>query len=93
MTDPGAVGRTAFFISDGTGITVEALGQSLISQFPQESFSQQILRFVNTSERAELARERINETAVCDGCRPLVFSTLVKPSLRGIVRDSNAADI
>lgn len=82
--------RTAFLVSDGTGITVEALGQSLISQFPRETFSQQILRFVNTPERAELARERINETALSDGCRPLIFSTLVKPPLRAIVRESNA---
>ncbi len=82
--------RTAFYVSDGTGITVEALGQSLISQFPQERFARQILRFVDTPERAELARERINRAAFADGCRPLVFSTLVKPPLRAIVRDSNA---
>jgi len=25
--------RTVFFVSDGTGITVEALGHSLLSQF------------------------------------------------------------
>jgi len=90
MSEACAGGRTAFFVSDGTGITVEAVGRSLISQFPQEVFTQQILRFVNTPERAELARNSINETAVYDGVRPLVFSTLVKPPLRAIVRESDA---
>lgn len=30
--------RTAFFISDGTGITAETLGQSLLSQFENIEF-------------------------------------------------------
>ena len=30
--------RTAFFISDGTGITAEALGQSLLAQFDNIEF-------------------------------------------------------
>ena len=82
--------RTAFFVSDGTGITAETLGRSLITQFEQVAFSEQSLRFVNTLERAEEARRRINETAVVDQVRPLVFSTLVKPDLRTLVMDSHS---
>lgn len=31
--------RTAFFISDGTGITAETLGQSLLAQFESIPFN------------------------------------------------------
>ena len=31
--------RTAFFISDGTGITAETLGQSLLAQFENIQFT------------------------------------------------------
>lgn len=31
--------RTAFFISDGTGITAETLGQSLLAQFETIDFT------------------------------------------------------
>jgi len=82
--------RTAFFVSDGTGITAETIGRSLITQFDQVRFSEQSLRFVNTLERAEQARGRINEVAVADKLRPLVFSTLVKPEFRTVVMDTNS---
>jgi hypothetical protein len=82
--------RTAFFLSDGTAITAETLGRSLIAQFENIRFAQQSLRFINTAERALEAQRKINETAVVDGERPVVFSTLVKPELRAIVMQSNA---
>jgi len=31
--------RSAFFISDGTGITAETLGQSLLAQFENVTFA------------------------------------------------------
>ncbi len=40
--------RTAFFISDGTGITAETLGQSLLSQFENIQFSKQLRPYVDT---------------------------------------------
>jgi hypothetical protein len=90
MPDCDPAHRTAFFVSDGTGITAETLGRSLITQFEQVAFTEQSLRFVNTLERAEQARGRINEVARSDQARPLVFSTLIKPELRTIVMDSNS---
>ncbi|MGI9296530.1 MAG: kinase/pyrophosphorylase, partial [Gammaproteobacteria bacterium] len=39
--------RTVFFVSDSTGITVEALGRSVLAQFEDAEFSQRTLAFVD----------------------------------------------
>lgn len=90
MSEESPSRRTAFFVSDGTAITAETLGRSLISQFENVHFAQQSLRFVNTPERALEAQRKINETAIFDGERPVVFSTLVRPELRALVMQSSA---
>jgi len=37
---PRKIKRTAFFVSDGTGLTAEALGYSLMTQFEKVEFKQ-----------------------------------------------------
>ena len=37
---PRKIKRTAFFVSDGTGLTAEALGHSLMTQFEEVEFKQ-----------------------------------------------------
>ena len=76
--------RTVFFISDRTGITVETLGRSLLSQFDGTEFVQFSLTFIDTEAKAEQAVQRINAAADA-GARPLVFSTQVRPELRAIL--------
>ena len=44
--------RNAFFISDGTAVTAEALGHSLLSQFPKVDFNIEVLPFVDTRKKA-----------------------------------------
>ena len=44
--------RTAFFISDGTGITSEALGVSLLKRFDTVRFERETLPYVDTEEKA-----------------------------------------
>ncbi len=46
-----ATRRSAFFISDRTGITAEMLGHSLLTQFEQVEFSETTLPFIDTAER------------------------------------------
>src|SRR5699024_1500406 len=58
-----AMKRTAFFISDGTGITVETLGHSLLSQFASISFQQVTIPYVQSDELARQAVARINHSA------------------------------
>ena len=77
--------RSAFFISDGTGITAEMLGHSLLTQFDGFDFDETTLPFVDSPERAHAAVERINARGAEDGTRPLVFSTLVHSSLSAII--------
>lgn len=80
--------RTAFFVSDRTAITAETLGHTLLTQFESVNIDQSSLRFIDSLERAEKARDRINQAA-SEGNRPLVFGTLINPEIREIVKSSN----
>lgn len=82
--------RTVFFVSDRTGITAEALGRSLMSQFDGAGFRQVTLPFIGTVDKAKEAVERINAAGREDGTRPLVFSTFVEDELRSVLRSSQA---
>ena len=82
--------RTAFFISDGTGITVEALGRSLLGQFEHTEFVYVIKPFVDTVEKAERLVAQINEVANLDGIRPVVVDTIVDKKVRDALRNANA---
>ncbi len=82
--------RSAFFISDRTGITAEMLGHSLLTQFEQVEFSETTLPFIDSPDKAQAAVEEINTAAIRDGVRPLVFSTLVDPDISVVVTKANA---
>jgi [pyruvate, water dikinase]-phosphate phosphotransferase / [pyruvate, water dikinase] kinase len=82
--------RTVFFVSDGTGITAETLGHSLLAQFPDCQFRHVRAPFVDSIERATDCARRIEEAARRDGCRPLVFSTLVQSDIVGVLRSTQA---
>lgn len=82
--------RTAFFVSDRTGITAETLGLSLISQFEEIHFTQVTLPFVDSEEKAIEAANRINQALESDGARPLVFATIIKQDIREILSKTNA---
>jgi regulator of PEP synthase PpsR (kinase-PPPase family) len=82
--------RTAFFVSDGTGITAETFGHSILSQFEGLRLRQVRLPFIDELTKAEDVVERINQQGIVDGSRPIVFSTLVNPRINAIVRTANA---
>ena len=82
--------RTAFFLSDGTGLTAESLGRSLLSQFDNLSIEQVTLPFLDTVEKARDAVVLINESSINHGQRPIVFSTLIIPAVRNIIGQSDA---
>ena len=81
--------RTAFFISDGTGITAEALGHSLLIQFENIEFEQVTLPYIDSEEKAQEAVERINRAAEVDGARPIIFDTIVDRRIRKILYTAN----
>ena len=80
--------RTVFFVSDGTGITAQMLGHSLLTQFEGVEFDQVTLPFVDTVEKAEECLARI--AADAGNGQPIVFSTLVNQDVREVVRRANA---
>jgi regulator of PEP synthase PpsR (kinase-PPPase family) len=77
--------RTVFFVSDGTGITAETFGHSVLTQF-ELRFRQVRLPFIDTLDKAHDAVRKINEAFATDGQRPIIFSTLVKTELSDIIR-------
>ena len=82
--------RTAFFISDGTGITAETFGLSLLSQFDDLRIRHVRLSFVDDEVKAADALARINHQGTVDGHRPIVFSTLVNPRISALVQTAEA---
>ncbi len=82
--------RTAFFISDGTGITAETFGSSLLSQFEEVRIRYVRLSFIDNEQKATEALARINQQATLDAKRPIVFSTLVNTRISDIVQTANA---
>jgi regulator of PEP synthase PpsR (kinase-PPPase family) len=82
--------RFAFMISDGTGITAEYLGNSLVSQFEQIEFEKQTIPYIDTIEKAEAVVTKLNECYKESGSKPLVFMTLVNPEISSYIQNSNA---
>lgn len=82
--------RTVFFVSDGTGITAQMLGHSLLTQFEGVEFNQVTLPFVDTAEKAEECLARIEAEAANGNGPPIVFSTLVNQDVRQVVRRAKA---
>ena len=80
--------RTVFFISDGTAITAETLGQSLLTQFNHVLFDQVTLPFIDTADKAERSVNQINLEARQTGLPPIVFSTLINADIRSIIQKS-----
>lgn len=81
--------RTVFVVSDGTGITAEMLGHSLLTQFEDIDFQQITIPFVDSLPMAEQCVARIGEATNRDAARPIVFSTLVNSEIRHAVRSAN----
>lgn len=78
--------RTVYFLSDGTGITAENFGNSILAQF--EGKPRHVRRpFIDTAEKAyEVCRE-IAATSAAEGSRSVVFATLVNQEVLAIVRE------
>jgi hypothetical protein len=82
--------RTVFFVSDGTAITAETFGHSLMTQFSNVEFRQVRLPFVDTPSKARDAVSLIDRAAeASNGEAPLIFSTIVDPEVSGILEQSS----
>ena len=81
--------RSVFFLSDRTGITAETLGHSLLTQFEGVTFRKTTLAFLDTVEKGHEAVAKINQAAIQDGAKPLLFSTLLDDEVREIIDTSD----
>lgn len=78
--------RTVYFVSDGTGITAETFGNSILAQFPAKP--RHVRRpFIDSAEKAYALVREINETGEREGTRAIVFATLVDREVLRIVRE------
>ncbi len=82
--------RPVFFVSDGTGITAETIGNGLLTQFPEVRYATQRIPFVGTEAKARHAAQRIREVAERTGLRPIVINTVVDGTLGAILAESGA---
>jgi [pyruvate, water dikinase]-phosphate phosphotransferase / [pyruvate, water dikinase] kinase len=81
--------KRVFFLSDRTGITVEALGSSLLTQFAGMEFLRMTLPFIDSVEKAREVVAQVNEAHRESQQRPLVFSSIVDDAVRAEI---NKAD-
>jgi regulator of PEP synthase PpsR (kinase-PPPase family) len=82
--------RAVFFISDGTGITAETIGHSLLTQFENVVFDTQRIPFVDDDEKAHAAVARIRNAGASSGTRPIVVNSVVDDRLHAIIASSGA---
>jgi len=82
--------QQVFLVSDSTGITVEALGQSLLAQFPQITFEVMTHRYINSAEKVDKICLAVAELANRSKHKPIILSTLVQGPLRAKLQTANA---
>lgn len=82
--------RSVFFVSDRTGITVEMLGNSLLTQFEEVAFKRVTLPFIDNIEKVHEVINQIEAMHRESGKRPLVFTSLTEDTLRVALGQANA---
>ncbi len=82
--------RTVFFISDGTAITTETLGHSLLTQFPDVEVRQERIPFVSNADKARDAVLKINAACRENGASAIVILSIVDKNTRQVIKNSEA---
>ena len=84
--------RTVFFISDGTGITAETFGGSILAQFPGKP--RKVRRpFIDSVDKALAVVEEINHTALAEGKKPIVFLTMATEDVRDLIASPQCSGV
>ena len=80
--------RSVFFVSDGTGITAETFGNSILAQF--DVTHRHVRRpFIESVAQARKVVDEINAVAQSEQRRPIVFITLVNDAVHDVVTSSD----
>ena len=82
--------RPVFYVSDGTGITAETIGHSLLTQFSGLRCATDRRPFVDAADKAREAARRIRSAGEAVGLRPVVVNSCVDPELNRLLAESGA---
>ncbi|MCB1600942.1 MAG: pyruvate, water dikinase regulatory protein [Lysobacterales bacterium] len=82
--------RAIFYVSDGTGVTAETIGHSVLTQFDGIPFQTRRLPFVDNEARARAAAAEIRRFGDDTGYRPVVINTVVDGHLSSLIAESGA---
>ncbi|MCP4984280.1 MAG: kinase/pyrophosphorylase [Gammaproteobacteria bacterium] len=82
--------RQVFFLSNGTAITAETLGLSLLAQFPSHHFQTRTIPFVDTLEKAHAVSDEIDRSINQSNQLPIVICTMGDDDLMKIITQSKA---
>ena len=74
----------AYFISDGTGITAEALGRSLLTQFANIHFESITIPFVDSIQKAQETIQQIKQNTN-PNTQIIIFDTIVNRDIRAVI--------
>ena len=81
--------KRVFFVSDRTGITVEALGSSLLTQFADLDVLRVTLPFIDSIPKAIQVVAQVNAAHQDSGQRPIVFSSIVDDAVRAEINKAS----
>ncbi|MCB1787985.1 MAG: kinase/pyrophosphorylase [Chromatiaceae bacterium] len=81
--------RSVYFVSESTGITAEAYGHSLLSQFGDARFITRYTPFINTREKAQALANELAHRAEAEGRKPIVFATMVDDEINNLLKHSD----
>lgn len=81
--------RIVYCVSDHTGLTAEAMAQSLISRFDGVGVTYSTRPFVDDLAKVEHLVQEINAASTV-GPKPIVFSTITDPEFGRILRQADA---
>jgi regulator of PEP synthase PpsR (kinase-PPPase family) len=82
--------RPVFYVSDGTGITAETIGHSLLTQFTETRFVTDRIPFVDSIDRAREVAEKIRAAAEAHGVRPVVINSCMDADVSLALAESGA---
>ena len=82
--------RQVYFLSNGTAITSETLGTSLLAQFPDHQFQTHTIPFVDTLEKVHSVCDEINHGNNDSNQLPIVICTMGDADLMKIISQTKA---
>ena len=85
-----AAKQLVYFLSNGTAITAETLGLSLLAQFPDRQFETRTVPFVDTLEKAHAVSDEISQSGEGGGQTPIVICTMGDDDLIKIIGQTKA---